>query len=194
MVIRPVLICFSFFVSIHFAHSQCFERKPFDMHGSAINKVEAETIDQYTASFIGCSMPAFTASAVDSSKITSASLRGKVVMFYFWGLHDGFSVQEVPYLNRVVDTFKKDNVVFIAICRDDSSKWEKRSEKFFHFKHIARSKNLLSKFNCRPVAIIFDKKGKAVSFDFAWLSPDNKVVEDRSQEFIATIRRALKEE
>ena len=190
---RLTLLYVLFFSFILSARCQCFDQKPFDMRGSAINKVEVETVDQYAASLIGCPMPTFSEQTIDSHKISNASLRGKVVMFYFWGLHDGFSVQEMPYLNRVVDTFKKENVVFISICRDDSSKWEKRSEKFFHFQHISRSKNLLSKFKCGPVAIIFDKKGKAVSFDFAWLSPDSKVIDDRSQDFINTIRKALKE-
>jgi thiol-disulfide isomerase/thioredoxin len=95
-------------------------------------------------------------------------MRGRVTMFYFWALHDGFSVLEIPNLNKVVDTFRNQNVNFIAICRDDSAKWDKRAETFFHFRHILRSKNLIGKFDCRPVAIIFDRNGKAVvSLDFA---------------------------
>ncbi len=192
MTIRTTLLTFFFVLFINAAHCQCFDQKPFDMGNNAINKVEAETIEHYTNSFMGCSMPDFMAVTIDSTKISNTSLRGRVTMFYFWGLHDGFSVQEIPYLNRVADTFKNEKVNFIAICRDDSSRWDRRCEKFFHFKHIARSKNLLSKFNCRPVAIIFDKNGRAISFDFAWLSLDQKIIDDRSQQFIDTIRKALK--
>jgi hypothetical protein len=135
---------------------QCFNKSPYKGEG------DVNSTFQYSESFMGCEMPAFVANTIDGIKISNASLRGKISMFYLWGIHDGFMKNDVPYLNQLIDTFRNDSVQFIAVNKEDPATWNKRAETFFKFKHIVDAKDFLSKFKCNPTLIIFDKYGKTV--------------------------------
>ena len=191
---RFLFLFIAFPIFVHTASGQCFDTKAWDDVSKIGSKdKDGHTMEEYCTAFIGCSMPTFSAVTVDGSKISNTILHGKVTVFYFWDLHNNLNVSEASYLNKLVDTFKTDNVRLIAICINDSAKWDKRSEKFFHFQHIARSKDMLSKFKGYPTIIIFDKNGKTVYYNIAWESKDHLNSTDRTPTFIEVIRKALRE-
>jgi len=159
----------------------------FDQGG--FNGVE-EKLEQYKAGFLGCRMPAFKATLINGTPITNDSLQGKTVFMYFWSLHLGFYTAEIPYLNRLMDTFAGKGIVFLAICKDDSAKWDKRSEKFFHFKHISRSKAVLSKFKSDPAIVIFNKDGRTIFYDNG-LTDREALLKERLATYIRIIKGNL---
>ena len=185
-----LFLCFLFFSAVR--GQSCFDKARFadvSRSGPSVNS-QGQTLEQFNASFLGCQIPKFKTSLTDGTAITEDSLYGKVVVIYFWSMHDNLYTNEVPYLNRLVDTFAAKKVLFLAICRDDPAKWDKRSERFFHFKHIAESKPVIDKFKAHPVMIIFDKNGKTAFFDNG-LTQYDKVLKERFNNYMRVIKEKL---
>lgn len=144
----------------------CFNRGYLrdEGRGLPLNR-EWQTTEQYNASYIGCGMPEFKAYLTDGTVVSNLSLRGKIVFMYFWSAHEPLNIREVPYLNEIADSLRQKDVEFIAVCRDNPAKWDKKYERFFHFKHIVLSWEVLEKFPSYPTVIIFDDSGKTMFWD-----------------------------
>jgi hypothetical protein len=184
MVNKFALILSLLFIANTIQSQSCFDRK---------DKPEFKDVQDfeiYGATFIGCQMPKFNTSFTDGTPVSRDSLYGKVVVIYFWSLHQDLNTNEVPFLNKLVDSLKGQKVEFIAVCQDDPSKWDKRSETFFHFKHIAQSKPLIDRFKARPVIVIFDKTGKTVFYNCG-LTQYEKELRQRSARYLKVIKDHL---
>lgn len=65
--------------------------------------------------------PAFEVQKLDGEKITSADLKGKVVVLTFWAGWCSPCIEELPYLQNLKEQFRKQNVEFLAINIDQDS-------------------------------------------------------------------------
>ena len=178
------LILILLFVANTIQSQSCFDRK------DQPEFKDVQDFETYGSTFIGCQMPKFNTSFTDGTPVSKDSLYGKVVVMYFWSLHKDFYTNEIPFLNKLVDSLKGQKVEFIAVCYDDPSKWDKRSEAFFHFKHIAQSKPLMDKFKAHPVIVIFDKNEKTVFYNCG-MTENGKELKKRSDRYLKVIKDNL---
>ena len=63
--------------------------------------------------------PVFKISSPDGAEFDSASLRGKVLVLNFWGPGCGPCRAEIPDLNQLVERYRTQEVVFLALAGDD---------------------------------------------------------------------------
>jgi peroxiredoxin len=117
-----------------------------------------------TAFTTGETFDNFTAKDMDGKKYKLKDLKGKILVINFWFVKCPPCVQEMPDLNKIVDTFKdSSNVIFLSIALDDS--WSiKQFLKTRPFKYaiVSDGKYLANSFNIRgyPTHVIVDQNQK----------------------------------
>ena len=62
--------------------------------------------------------PTFEVQKLDGEKITSADLKGKAVVLTFWAGWCSPCIEELPYLQKLKEQFRKQNVEFLAVNID----------------------------------------------------------------------------
>ncbi|HQU56495.1 MAG: TlpA disulfide reductase family protein [Chitinophagaceae bacterium] len=108
----------------------------------------------------------FGAYDINGNWINTKKLRGKVIVLNFWFTTCPPCQKERPYLNKIVDTYRKDsNVVFYAIALDS----EKRlipymQQHFFKYDIIPNGREVADSYGIHsyPLQCIIDKEGKIV--------------------------------
>ena len=106
--------------------------------------------------------PAFSVTSLDGEDLNSRSLRGKVAVLNFWFIGCAPCRIEIPSLNKLVDEFDQDDVVFIAFARDGEAPLRSFLKELpFKYKIIPAAADVISKFNVStyPTHIVIDQKG-----------------------------------
>jgi len=78
--------------------------------------------------------PEFSLNDVNGKKVTLSAYKGNVVILNFWATFCGPCREEMPSLNNLFLSFKKEGLVVLAISTDDS---EKPVQSFIKAKAIA---------------------------------------------------------
>ena len=66
----------------------------------------------------------FSATAMDGQTFDLASLKGKVVVLTFWSTKCPICVSEIPNLNRLADSYKGKDVVFLGLTTENPTNIE----------------------------------------------------------------------
>ena len=145
----------------------------------------------------GCKIPDFKAELYEGGNISMRSLKGKVVVIYFWSTEFEPIFNDIPVLNEIVKKFKDKNVVFIGMTKD--SREILKSDFFpkytFDFK-IACNCSLIANKLCAigvPITYVIDKKGivkKTFQHGFTGGS-DQEYMKKFNEDFIKTIEGCL---
>jgi peroxiredoxin len=93
------------------------------------NAVSLEALPQ-----VGKPAPDFALTDMDGKKVTLSGYKGKVIVLNFWATFCGPCKEEMPSLNNLFLSFKKDGLIVLAISTDDS---EKPVQSFIRAKAIA---------------------------------------------------------
>lgn len=132
--------------------------------------------------------PAFHVISLNGEKLDLDALRGKVVVLNFWFIGCAPCRVEIPGLNKLVEEFKDQDVVFIGFALNN----EKELKKFlrntrFKYHIIAKSGKIAQKYQVTgyPTHIIIDKNG----FIQARLTGGN---ENRHEDLKPIIARLIK--
>lgn len=120
---------------------------------------------------VGTIAPSFSVVDLKGNKYDSDQLKGSVVVLNFWFIACPPCIREIPDLNDLVQKYKDDDVVFIALARDSKSKLTKfLAKNNFDYNIVARSKWMSRKFNTHgwPTNIIIDSNGEIVFYKAAY--------------------------
>ncbi|MEO3404044.1 TlpA disulfide reductase family protein [Mucilaginibacter sp. CAU 1740] len=123
----------------------------------------------------GEEMETFNTRDLNNNKIKLKELRGKVVVLNFWFINCPACMQEIPELNKLVDTYKDNpNVVFLAIALDYSYELRKfLKTTAFNYDIIDNGRDIANnyKIHLYPTSVILDKEGK-VAFHTVGFAPN----------------------
>lgn len=107
--------------------------------------------------------PAFSATDLSGKTYKLDELKGKTVVLNFWFIGCKPCVMEMPHLNKLVEKYGKEEVVFIAFALDNKAALEKfLLKKTFKYNIIPDAGRIAQetyKVNSFPTSIIIDKKG-----------------------------------
>ena len=135
----------------------------------------------------------FVETTITGESIELDQLKGKVVVLTFWSTRCEICVAEIPRLNKLVDKYGSDEVVFLGLAWQDKSKLEEFFvKKPFKFKIVAQSLGVLLKYADRdaqgrlnmgfPSHFIISQDGRVVFKDSGW---------DKTARMDSTISRLL---
>lgn len=123
------------------------------------------------------------------------SLNTKVVVYNFWFTRCQPCIAEMPALNKLVDLFPSDSVVFVAISFDDSSTLRKFLEKStFRFQQVSLPQSLIwtmKKLSYYPITFIINRQQEIHYVLFGRVGGQNPAAELTSL-LESKIREALK--
>lgn len=123
---------------------------------------------------IGKKSPDFHVTDINGKSYSRDELAGKVVVINTWFAECRPCVKEIPDLNRLVQDFEGEDVVFLGFARNEQKDILKFLEKReFNYKHIAADSDLFSKFyiNVYPTNILVDRNS-LITFYETSLNPD----------------------
>jgi thiol-disulfide isomerase/thioredoxin len=69
--------------------------------------------------------PDFVAVTERGDEIRLSTYRGKVVLIHFWATWCPFSIREMPYLERIRKAVNDEDLVILAVARDDADRFAK---------------------------------------------------------------------
>lgn len=122
----------------------------------------------------------FSVSTINDEAIELTQLKGKIIVMTFWSTRCQICVAEIPEMNKLVDKYGPDNVVFLGMAWQDKVKLDVfLKKKPFKFKIVPQSFGVLLKYADRdskgrlnmgfPSHFIIDQQGtvvyKAEGFD-----------------------------
>jgi len=108
------------------------------------------------------SAPDFNVTTLDGKKLSLKSLKGKILVLNFWTLGCGPCRAEMPELNKLVERYKDDEVVFIAFSSDQRMRLnEFFKKKAFDYNQVSDARDLFKKFGIKvlPTHVIINSKG-----------------------------------
>jgi len=119
--------------------------------------------------------PGFDVKALDGETLRLAELKGKVVVLNFWYIACAPCRVEIPGLNKLVEEFKPEEVVFIGFALDDESHLREFLKKTpFKYKIVAGSSSIVKQYGASayPTHVLINKQG-IVEFVMTGGSPDS---------------------
>ena len=138
--------------------------------------------------------PVFDVTSLEGKRFNSATLKGKVVVLNLWFVNCPFCVEEIKYLNQIVDEYKDNqDVVFIGMSSNDKARLENFLRKNpFKYNIVPSAMMQILNFgkpNTKgeidipfPVHIVIDRNGKIV-VDANGVKGVNAVKEELKRQF-----------
>lgn len=106
----------------------------------------------------------FDAKDIDGNSIDLTSAKGKIIVLNFWFINCGPCRREIPELNVLADSFKKnENVLFVAVALDSKAALQNFLEKMpFNYAVVDDGRAIAGKYGVRlyPTHVILDTEGK----------------------------------
>lgn len=118
----------------------------------------------------GNKAPFFSARSIHNQLINSDSLLGKNILLNFWATWCGPCMQELPFLKKIYDEFKGNNLVMVSVSLDrDSLKMANTiAEKKMNWIHIFNDEAIKESFQINPIpqTFLIDEKGVIIYNSF----------------------------
>jgi len=107
--------------------------------------------------------PGFEVKTLDGESLRLADLKGKVVVLNFWYVGCVPCQVEIPGLNKLVDDFKSEEIVFIGFALDDEGRLREFLKKTpFKYKIVAGSSSIVKQYgvSAYPTHVLINKQGQ----------------------------------
>ncbi len=107
--------------------------------------------------------PLFDVISLKGQKLSLEDLRGKVVVLNFWNLGCGPCRAEMPDLNKLVEKYKGDDVVFIAFSNDNKIRLEEFfNKKEFSYQQVSDAMEVIKAYGIKslPTHVIINPDGQ----------------------------------
>jgi peroxiredoxin len=112
----------------------------------------------------GTVAPVFDAPDIDAKWISTAKLKGKVIVLNFWFIGCPGCMEEIPKLSKIADKYKdNDDIVFVAVASNTPQELRSFMDRQrFTYRHIAQGLALVKLFNFAgyPRNIVIGRDGK----------------------------------
>ena len=106
----------------------------------------------------------FNTRDIDGNKVDMKDAKGKIIVINFWFINCGPCRREIPELNALVDSFKRnEKLLFVGIALDAKNELQEFLEKTpFKYSIIDNGRFAADKFGIRffPTHVIVDTEGK----------------------------------
>lgn len=127
----------------------------------------------------GNDAPDFAAQDLDGQQINLRDLQGKVVVLTFWSTKCQICHAEIPKLNQIVDRYRGQEVVFLALTTEPNAKIEPYLRKNpFNFDIVPNSFGVVLKYADMdqggrinigfPAHFLINKQGKIEHRTYGW--------------------------
>ena len=107
----------------------------------------------------------FSVTDIHGKEYSLEKLKGKIIVMNFWFIQCKPCIMEMPELNRLVEKYKTQDVVFLGFAMNDKSKIDLfLKKKNFAYKLIPKSQKVINDYKVKayPTHIIIDKNSKIV--------------------------------
>ncbi len=116
----------------------------------------------------GKSLPKFNFRALNGKDYTNEKCKGKIIVINCWFVGCKMCAKEMPALNKIVDKYQGDDIVFIGLARS-SKKMVKKflSEHTFKYAVVPEAGNYIRdslKVRMYPTHVIINAKGVILGF------------------------------
>lgn len=133
--------------------------------------------------------PAFSCKTITGKEIDLNDLKGKVVVINFWFIACKPCVQEIPELNKLVEKYKNENVVFLGIAQDDAKQLKQFLKKHpFDYSIVPEGCTIAKDYqtNAFPTHIVIDQNG-VITYNKAGLDPES--INELSKQIESLLKR-----
>ena len=124
---------------------------------------EKESIENiWKKKWVNTQFPEFQLKNLQGELISNSDLRDKYVIVNFWFIGCKPCIQEIPELNKLVEKYNGDSVLFLAPSFDDMNSLTNFSKKrTFKYTILTGAKNLANEMDVLsyPTHLIIDQKG-----------------------------------
>ncbi len=141
------------------AYNGLFENGGDTLNYGEFHKLELSFLEQLN----GCIAPDFSVTTIQEKDLILSELKGKIVVLNFWFTTCLPCLKEIPHLNQLTTEFDKDEVIFIALARDNKGKLNNFFNRFgsFEYEIIPESYEIATTYKviAWPQSMIIDKQG-----------------------------------
>jgi peroxiredoxin len=119
-------------------------------------------LEAFRNSLLNKPLKSFHLSDLNNKKWDSKELRGKTIVINFWFTACKPCIQEMVYLNKLVEENKDSSIVFIAPAPENETQIKKFLKKYaFDYNITPSSTNFISSMNIEnfPTHLVVDKEG-----------------------------------
>ena len=122
------------------------------------------------ASKVGEPLTYFSVTTIDGQVMNNENLKGKIVVINVWATWCGPCIREIPHLNKLVESYKDKNVVFVALTDESKDKVTKfLTKRPFNYQHISDASSINNTLYPGMVAqvplhVIVNKEGEIAFF------------------------------
>jgi len=144
-------------------HAAC--AKSYGLTASSPDSLVWEYMDSMNHCLVGAAAPDFKAKTINGKTIELNKLKGNVVMINFWAIWCGPCVHEIPWLNKLAQSYSGKKISFISVAVDSLPAVKKYLTSHpFNFATIALGETIMQDIfklpGAFPYTVIIDKEGK----------------------------------
>lgn len=79
---------------------------------------KTNTLEKMDSCYLNLKLPNFSTKTIEGNIIDTKNFKNKVVVINIWSVQCGPCIAELPGLNQIVEMYKNDNILFVALTNE----------------------------------------------------------------------------